>query len=346
MLNNKFVERFGAISLLIMAASACTNRSDTISIQHDPVVATSSETVTFDATASTDSSDYRIRLFVNGSLEKTCYNSLTCSYTGGPYLSYEGSTVSFAAALDVFDCDNSACDKVDGYYDFGITDASYVWGTTTYIPAKVSVGTSSFPSGVDSELLIHMATDYLPGKTFADFVSDVHDKIYDVYAAQSLIKTNMKNMDIYVYTRTAGTGSCGSVAWQTNTEVPWRDNDAVLHDSTLTDCTDSGLTRFTAEGSNTTDFLHHSGHAVFGLADEGTGALGYFQATNEPNIFSSQAACQSEQNLKGRSPGACNEFSAGWWGIHSGTTVMSNGAVGDSWGTEAFERVQYYFNNL
>ena len=57
--------RFTVVLLLVAAAGACTNRaSDTIAIDHDPVVATSSETVTFNATADTESTDYRIRMFV------------------------------------------------------------------------------------------------------------------------------------------------------------------------------------------------------------------------------------------------------------------------------------------
>ncbi len=341
--------RFVAVMLLVLAASACTGtsrKSDTIAIDHEPVVATSSETVTFTAIADTESADYRIRMFVNESLVKTCYNSLTCDYTGGPYPTYEGTTVSFLAALDTFDCDAN-CDKVDGYYAFGITDSNYLWGSTTYIPARVSVGTIERPSGTDTNLLFHMAHDYvLNGQTFSDFLSDVHDKTYDIYAVKSIIQDHMDDMDIYVYTREAGTGSCGTVDWRTNTEVPWRDDDAILHYTTLSDCTDSGLTHFTAEGSDTVDFLHHTGHAVFGLADEGAGASGYFQSTHEPNIWSTEAACQTEQTTKHRNPNDCFEFDPGWWGIHSGTTVMSNGDLSDPWGIEADERVRYFFNAL
>jgi|GEM_PF-1458161 len=342
--------RFATILLFGLALSACDlgtiRGSDTIAITHDPVIATSSETVTFTATADTESTDYRIRMFVNQSLVLTCYNMPTCTYIGGPFPAHEGTTVSFLAALDTFDCD-LLCDKVDGYYQFGITDSNYSYGSLTYIPARVSVGTIERPSGNDTTLLFHMANDYVPnGQTFADFLDDVHDKIYDVYGAKDIIRDNMDDMDSYVYTREAGTGSCGTVAWQTNTEVPWRDDDAVLHYLTLNDCTDSGLTHFTAEGSYTVDFLHHSGHAVFGLADEGAGATGYFQSTHEPNIWSTEAGCRTEQTVKHRNPDNCAEFEPGWWGIHSGTTVMSNGELTDPWGIEAVERVRWFYNTL
>ncbi len=347
MSNHFLLTRILAVITLITASGACTNRiNDKVSIEHNPVIATSSEQVTFTASAITSSTDYRIRIFVNSALVHTCYNTVTCNYVGGPYTSSEGSTVSFLARLDTFDCDND-CDKSDGYYEFGITDASYAWGSNTYIPARISVGTTTAPSGTDEILLIHMADDYLPnGQLFADFISDVHEKIYDVYADQDLIKQNLDNMDIYVYTREASTGSCGTVHWLTNSEVPWRDDDAILHYDTLSDCTDSGLTHFSAEGSPSVDFLHHSGHGVFGLADEGCGASGYFQGTIEPNIFATEAACRAEQTAKLRDPDVCAEFCTGWWGIHTGTTVMSNGAVGDPWGIEAAERVNYFFNNL
>jgi hypothetical protein len=342
--------RFATIVLFGLAWSACDlgtfRGSDTVTITHDPVIATSSETVTFTATADTESEDYRIRMFVNETLVQTCYNMSTCIYTGGPFPTYEGTTVSFLAALDTFDCDH-LCDKVDGYYNFGITDSSYNYGSLTYIPAKVSVGTTERPSGNDTTLLFHMANDYVPnGQTFADFLDDVQDKIYDVYGAKDIIRAHMDDMDAYVYTRQAGTGSCGTVAWQTNTEVPWRDNDAILHYLTMNDCTDSGLTHFTAEGSYSVDFLHHSGHAVFGLADEGAGATGYFQSTHEPNIWSSEAGCRSEQSAKRRDPNDCAEFEPGWWGIHSGTTVMSNGELTDPWGIEAAERIGWFYSTL
>lgn len=337
-----------ALLVFTFIATGCTNRAnDKLSIEHSPVVATSTEQVTFTAKAVTSSSDYRIRIFVNDSLVHTCYNTPECSYTDGPYPSYEGSSVSFLARLDTFDCD-IRCDKWDGYYEFGVTDANYNWGTNKYIPARVSVGNITAPSGTDEILLIHMADDYATnGKTFADFVGHVHEKIYDVYADQDIIKKHMDDMDIYVYTREATLGNCGTVHWQTNVEVPWRDDDAILHYTPANDCTDGSLSRFTAEGLPSVDFLHHSGHAIFGLADEGCTGTGYFESLIEPNIFSSQEACRAEQNLKLRNPDACYEFCGnGWWGIHTGTTVMSNGAVGDPWGVEAEERINYFFNNL
>jgi hypothetical protein len=342
--------RLLAIVLLIIATEACvvdtTFINDRVFIEHSPVVATSSETVTFTAKAETTSADYRIRIYVNSTLVHTCYNTPTCTYIGGPYSGSEGGTVAFLARMDLLDCENF-CDKSDGYYEFGITDASYAWGSNTYIPARVSVGTSTAPSGLDEILLIHMADDYTTNsQTFADFVGDVGEKINNVYVDQSLIKENMHDMDIYVYTREASASSCGTVHWLTNTEVPWRDDDAILHYDTLSDCTDSTLTHFSAEGSSTVDFLHHTGHAVFGLADEGVGASGYFQGAQEPNIFMQESYCHAEQTAKGRDADACYNFSSSWWGIHTGTTVMSNGAGGDPGGIEATERVNYFFSTM
>ena len=132
---------------------------------------------------------------------------------------------------------------------------------------------------------------------------------------------------------------------------PLRDDDAVLHTTNFGDCTNLGLTHYSAEGHDTKAFLHESGHAVFGLADEYDGPTAYFEPANEPNIWNTETECRSEQVAKSRDPDDCWMFtsrSGGWWGIHGlgDGTVMQIGMVGDPWGAESSEHVTWYFQQF
>jgi len=326
-----------AVSLLLI--SAC----DRVNIKHSPVVAKNNETVTFTATTNTSSDNYRIDILVNAALVKSCTSS-PCVYVGGPYPAYEGTTVSFRANLSKLDCSGFGCSASDGYNYFGVTDTSYNY-STPYIPARVT-GTSA-----DKEdLVLHMSTDYEDnGQDFGDFIGHVYNKIYDVFGGQSIVRDNLAAFNVYVYTKEATSGGCGTVNSDANTDMPWRDDDGVLHWETFRDCTNGGLTHFSAEGSNTKAFLHEAGHAVFGLGDEYCGDTSYFQPANEPNIWDLENTCRAEQTAKSRDPNACYQFCSnqgGWWGTHTGTTVMVNGMTGESWGIEGEERVKWFFNNL
>lgn len=334
------VARFKALGLvaMVMLVSAC----DQVNIKHSPVVARSNETVTFTAT-STASGAQTIDIYVNGVIVHTCASS-TCTYTGGPYTAYENGTVSFKARMKKTGCSGIGCSDTDGNYFFGITTPSYGY-PTTYIPARYSG-----PSADKEDLVLHKATDYAENdQTFSDFLGHVHNKIYSVFGGQKIVKDNLSAFNIYVYTKDATSGGCGTVHADASTDMPWRDDDGVLHFENFQDCTNGGLTHFSAEGSNTKAFLHEAGHGVFGLGDEYCGTTSYFQPANEPNIWDLETTCQDEQTAKGRDPNACYQFCSnqgGWWGTHSGTTVMVNGMTGESWGVEGEERVKWFFDNL
>jgi len=318
-----------------------------VRITHDPVVATSTETVTFTAEV-LDGGPCKVEILVNATLVQTCNNVATggtCTYTGGPYPAYEGTTVSFLATATDSDGDSDT----RGYYYFGITDASYNWGTLPYAPARVK----SFSSSYD-HVFFHMASDYASRGAFVD---DVEDKINDVLAEQAIVGTpyNMDKLNFWIYRKTAASASgCGQPNTDASTDIPWGNVHAVLHVANFGDCCNLSGRRYSAEGGNTKAFLHESGHGVFGLADEYCGNTSYFQPANEPNIFDTQAACQSEQTAKGRDPADCYRFCAnqgGWWGIHDSDgsaphNVMVRGMVNDLWGTESEERVRWYFDQF
>lgn len=315
---------------------------DRITITHSPAVAKNNEQVTFTATADTTATNYEIQIIVNAALVKTCTSS-PCVYVGGPYPAYQGTTVSFLANYIEHDCSIS-CDASDGYNYFAITDTNYNW-SQPYMPARWSGSTAD-----NEDLVLHMASDYVDnGKDFEDFVDDVTNKIYNVFGAQTIVKDNLSKMNIWVYNKEAEADGCGTVHSDAAADMPWRNDDGVLHDDTFRDCTNGGLTHFSAEGFNTKAFLHESGHGVFGLGDEYCGDTSYFQPANEPNIWDLESTCETEQNNKGRDPNACYQFCSnqgGWWGTHTGTTVMVNGMTGESWGVEGEERVKWFFDNL
>lgn len=332
---------YGLIILLLFAGCDGCRETPEIKIVHSPVVAKSTETVTFTATVLRDGEGpVTVVILVNARLVKTCTNVSTggtCIYTGGPYSAYEGTTVSFHARAT----DTEGQTDTRGYYYFGVTDDNYTW-TLDYVPARI---TGSYADNED--LVFHWVSDYT---SFGDFVDDVEDKIYNVYGKQDIVEDpdNLENFNFYIYSRLATTAGCGTIHTLAYFYMPWRDDDAILHTTNIGDCTNAGLNHFTAEGHFTKAFLHESGHSVFGLADEYDGPTAYFQPADEPNIWSSEALCRSEQTAKGRDPDNCWEFTAGWWGIQGlgDGTVMQVGNVGNPWGIEGEEHMEWYFNQF
>lgn len=328
---------------LIALAGCATN----VQIVHDPIVATKDEQITFTATAITNTNpdSINIQILVNAVLVKTCTSS-PCTFTGGPYPSREDGFVSYAANIKAnytFLDELYIQTDVDGYYNTGITDASYDWGGSDFLYARYSGDIAD-----KEDFVFHMDDDY--GGDLGDLIADATDKLNDIFGKQELIDKNLDAFNFWIYKKEGDADDCGTPHADVSTDMPWRDDDAVLHVGTFQDCTNVGLTRFSAEGSNTKAFLHESGHAVFGLGDEYDGPTNYsIVQSPEPNIFDTETACEGEQTSKFRDPAECYEFTArqgGWWGIHTGTTVMTTGNLGDDWFAEAQERVLWYFDNM
>ncbi len=335
------------IAALAIMATAC--KTD-IQIVHDPLVATSGDEITFTAEAITNTtpSSMTIQLLVNAILVKTC-NSSPCTFTGGPYSTREDGFVTYAANItaeyNVMGRTYTQTD-VDGYYWTGITDTSYDWNGSDVLYGRYHGVTADH-----EDLVFHMAEDYDDnGEDFEDFVDDATDKVNDIYGEQDVIEINLDKFNFWVYKKEGEASGCGTVHSDTSTDIPWRDDDAVLHTTSFQDCTNAGLSHFSAEGFNTKAFLHESGHAVFGLGDEYDGPTNYtIVQSPEPNIFDTETECRNEQTANSRDPDECYEFTTrqgGWWSIHQGTTVMTTGNVGNPWFTEARERVLWYFDNL
>jgi hypothetical protein len=338
-------------AVVAMTATACSLE---VQMQHEPAVATSSDTITFTAEAETSGTvdNLEIKMYVAGTLVQTC-NSTPCVFTGGPYASYENDWLGYhvEASADISSGGRSGHYTSSDLGFTGITENDYSWKSADggwFIPVRWGDHTS-----VNTNVLLQRSLDYDTSFTngLEVFLEDVGDKLIDVLMAKEEIWGNMEDINIYAY-RKAGdaTTVCGGTPHaDTSADAPWADDYGILHVANFGDCT-SGGERFTAEGTtNTQAFLHEFSHSIFRLADEYSSAsTTYFMTADEPNIFDTEAQCQSEQTSKGRNPAACWQFTAnqsGWWGTHSGTTVMTNGLVTHPWSFESTERLTWWFEN-
>jgi hypothetical protein len=340
-----------ALAVVAMTATAC---SLDVQMQHEPAVATSGDTITFTAETETSGTveNLEIRMYVAGTLVQSCTSS-PCVYTGGPYASFENDWLGYhaEASADISSGGNSGhfTDSDIGFT--GITEADYSWKASEggwYIPVRWSDHTD-----FNTNVVLQRSLDY--DTSFADgleaFLDDVGDKLIDVLMAKEEIWGNMEDINIYAYRKAgdATTGCGGTLHADTAADMPWATDHGILHVTDFGDCT-SGHERFTAEGhTNTQAFLHEFSHSVFELADEYSSAsTTYFMTADEPNIFDTETQCRDEQTAKGRNPDDCWQFTShqgGWWGTHSGTTVMTNGLVTHPWSVESVERLRWWFDN-
>lgn len=341
------------LCLLLLAAGMTTTACTTaVQVTHHPLVAKSTESIVFTAVSLTNTTpdSIEIEIFVNDELKKTCTSS-PCTFTGGPYPSLENGYVHYFANITAeytFDGKKYTHHRTDGYHFTGIADANYNWNNKPYIPGRITGFSSE-----KEDLVFHMADDYKANNlTMSDFLVDASFKVREVFGQQAIVAENLSKFNFWVYRKTGKGGGCGTPDSAVSTDMPFRDDDVVLHAADFQDCTNPGLTTFSAEGSNTKAFLHEGGHAVFGLGDEYDGDTNYASVQSpQPNIFDTQNECQTEQTSQGRNPSVCREFTTnggGWWTIHPAAmnTVMVRGLVGDPWYTEAAERVRWYFSNF
>jgi hypothetical protein len=336
------------LSTLILYTAMLGGCATGVQVTHSPLVATNTEQITFTAKSfeTTPAANSRkIQILVNAALVKECDYS-PCTYTGGPYgngyvhyaanVKTQGSFLGFPVNVT----------QVDGYYHTEITGAGYV-SSNQYIRGRVRSTSTSTADNAD--MVFHMADDYADaGDDMSVFIDDATNKVQDVLGTQDILEEELNHLNFWVYKREASASDCGTVHTLAPSEVSFSDVDAVLHTDNFQDCTTS--THFSAEGHNTKAFLHETAHALIDLGDEYDGPTCYScVGSPEQNIFETEADCQNEQTLKGRDPTACYEFTSlddGWWGIHTGTTVMTTGIVGNPWGTEATERVNWFFSGF
>jgi hypothetical protein len=339
------------LCLLLLAAGITTGCTTAVQVTHYPLVAKSNETITFTAIAVTNTppDSVTIEIMVNDELKQTCTSS-PCTFTGGPYPLLEDGLVFYNANIEAtytFKGKVYTHSRSDGYYFTGITDENYDWQDSPYLYGRVGGNPAE-----KEDFVFHMASDYEANDlTFSDFIADASFKVQKVFGKQAIVNENLGKFNFWVYKKKATAAKCGGLHADADKDMPFRDDAVVLHFKDFTDCTKLGLAQYSAEGSNTKAFLHEAGHCVFGLGDEYDATSTNYSVVQspQPNIFASENECQTEQTSQGRDPNVCFQFTAwmgGWWGIHKGKTVMSNGIVGEAWYTEAAERVRFYFSNF
>lgn len=341
-----------ALFAVAVFSTAC---SLDVQMQHEPVIATSNDEITFTAETVTQGGapqNLNIDMFVNGALVKTC-NTTPCVYTGGPYPALENDWLGYHAEVTAQIGEGffrgSYQDTDLGYT--GIAEVDYSWKEAQgvwHIPARWGDWTWN-----NTNVLIQRSTDYdaIGGGGLVAFLGDVGDKMIDVLMAKEEIWGKMVDINVYAY-RKAGdhNGGCGGTLHADTVADTggFIDDNAILHVSNIQDCT-TGFNQFTAEGpTNTQAFLHEFSHSIFEQADEYDGPTTYFEAANEPNIFTTEARCQNEQTAKFRDPADCFMFTAlqgDWWGTQGPLTVMTNGLVTHPWSTESVERLRWWFDN-
>lgn len=357
--------RVGTLAIavaLVMLAAGCSDNPPTASVdeitvvaRHSPIVPTDADEITVRADVATDAGDYYVFLFVDGTFREACDSTPTCSATVGPLSASEpggvvvGRPVEYEAIVLPYNygtCTVAPC-RASDVNIMAVTGPDYEYGAAPGVPSSSRPMIPALLQGRTQDaidVLFHQASDYGASELASAFLGDVEDKIYDVYLEKELIEENFEAMNFYVYRKIAEADDCGVPDADVATDVTFRDVDAVLHVASLTDCAVGS--RFSAEGGPTKAFLHESGHAVFGLADEYDGDTSYFEPATEPNIWADEADCRAEQTAQGRAPSACTEFTSrsdGWWRSHTGQTVMRMGFMSDPWGAEGEERVEWVF---
>lgn len=315
---------------------------------HSPILATSDDPFTVEATVTTNAASYLVIIHVDGAPRELCDSTPTCSVTvpaldaTAPGSAVVGRTIDYEAIVVPYRFDACAFDPCH----VSDLNATAITGPDYQFPEPVIPVLVQEDPNDAIDLVFHQADDYGSASSLLSaFIDDVEDKLHDVYLQRPLIAENFGLMNFYVYDRIGDETGCGTPDSQIATDAPFRDADAVLHLLDFQDCAIG--TRFSAEGFPTKAFLHESGHAIFGLGDEYDGPTAYFESAVEPNTWANESDCRAEQIAKGRSPGACTQFTArsgGWWKSHAGTTVMVRGNLVDPWGVEGEERVQWVFD--
>ena len=336
------------LSALLLFLTMLGGCATGVQVTHSPLVATNKEKITFTARSfeTTPPADsQRIQILVNAAVVKECDYS-PCTYTGGPY---QDGYLHYAANVEThgeFLSFPVNVTQVDGYYHTEITGTDYA-SSNQHIRGRVRSTSTSTADNAD--MVFHMSNDYADdGQDMADFIDDATFKVQDILGSKEILEEELNHLNFWVYKREASSveGDCGVVHPLAFIELLFGDIDAVLHTANFGDCT-SGK-HFSAEGHNTKAFLHETAHALIDLGDEYDGDTCYScVGSPEQNIFETETDCQNEQTLKGRDPAACYQFTArdgGWWSIHTGTTVMSWGSMSNPWGTEATERVEWFFS--
>ncbi|GIF52106.1 hypothetical protein Afe04nite_66450 [Asanoa ferruginea] len=150
------------------------------------------------------------------------------------------------------------------------------------------------------------------GPKDANFLNHAHDAVLELMREQLLLD-NQRDINVWIARDPAGTGGYRDTSGDGNpdlcqhqlpanlgTDYGFGNVRAILHPATpapgdlntLRECAVGGV--MSAESGETGVFIHETGHAGFGLADEYCCDGGYFQTPEVPNVYKSRDACLND----------------------------------------------------
>jgi hypothetical protein len=137
-------------------------------------------------------------------------------------------------------------------------------------------------------------TAYTCGGGEAQFLRDVADAIQNSYLADELLGANIYRFNFWYFKDTGTTGELciNNPPSSYYTDAAFADSGAIIHTDPFRDCATGGV--FSSEPTSYRTFVHESGHAVFGLADEYCCDGGYWQPDPWPNLYISLINCETD----------------------------------------------------
>jgi parallel beta-helix repeat protein len=151
------------------------------------------------------------------------------------------------------------------------------------------------------------------GGNTAQFITDVAALIANGYFGATEINNNRCRFNFYYYTQ-AGDYQAVCQKWDLpqnySTDCSFADSAAIVFTGGGRACSGSV---FSTPPGNPRIVVHETGHKIFGMADEYCCDGGYFQpSSSQPNIFHSQANCQSLSENPASCTNFCSEQRCDW----------------------------------
>ena len=308
-------------------ARAEVTRSDRTTVSHDWSVLTQSPGMD----GSTAGARFSLRSFVpvTGDILSATIMADTCDDAGNERSASR--MVSFGSCTDgVRNRDETGIDCGGRYCPVCLS----CWWCGDLVEPYVLYGQPS-----DKIDVILIPADTYAGDT-AQFLEDLEDVIENGYYASDAISANRNKINIYYMSEEAGvtaypacgftppTGDCDDFG----DAVLFADSIGVIHPNDFRDWAGTKCDRriFTSEPTSYRTFVHESGHSLFGLKDEYCCDSHYSQNDPNPNIWSSESACEDDAVSEGWDPDDCVPFcpsgsgncGGGYWKIDPETCVM------------------------
>jgi len=187
------------------------------------------------------------------------------------------------------------------------------------------------------------------------FIQDIQNNIDQRLLAADPVTGEVAHFNFY-YTRVQGDSVYPTHYPPTDlTRVaPYANAIAILHKSVFSDWTNWGPpSTYSAEGVVGRSFIHESGHAIFGLADEYNDApdctTARFQPDPMPNVWDTQTDCTTDTTNEGWTDMTCDTqpfttCKGDWWKLGTTEFIMEDGDhfVANGWGRPAARRINWW----